>query len=162
MFCSNLTPALHYNFKQCISDSGGSICSVGASIFSGSGSNEFVAVAQANKPSIHMYQWNKPQVQLQCHLQETVSCPRLTHTDISNSLVSILIAICSAALWHLVVYICLQDRRRDVYIAGIQLKAKNFYPLIQTAHNFSFDFGVCVSQESCYVVGRRISRASPA
>jgi len=75
-FCSNLTPALHYNFKQCISDSGGSICSVGTSIFSGSGSNEFIAVAQANKPSIHVYQWNKPQVQMQCHLQETVSCLR--------------------------------------------------------------------------------------
>eukprot|EP01035_Chromulina_nebulosa_P033563 gene33563-44946_t len=70
---SNFSPALHYNFKQCVSDTGGSICSIGPAIFSGNGSNEFIAVAQANKPSIHIYQWNKPQVQMQCHLQETCS-----------------------------------------------------------------------------------------
>lgn len=64
------------NFKNCIADSG-ALCSIGSSSssYSGQGSSgDFIAVAQAKKPVIHIWQWGKPQVAFQCHVQEIVTC----------------------------------------------------------------------------------------
>jgi pre-rRNA-processing protein IPI3 len=60
------------NFKNCITEPGAAcIAGSGYSSFSGSGScGDYVAVAQAKKPVIHIYQWGKPQVLHQCHVQE--------------------------------------------------------------------------------------------
>ena len=63
------------NFKNCIAEAG-TLCFIGSttSSYSGSGSSgDYIAVAQAKKPSIHIWQWGKPQVHLQCHVQEIVT-----------------------------------------------------------------------------------------
>lgn len=60
------------SFKQCIAEAG-ALCSIGSSTSSHSGygsSGDFLAVAQAKKPCINIWQWGKPQVHLQCHVQE--------------------------------------------------------------------------------------------
>lgn len=67
--------SLTSNFKNCIAEAG-ALCAVGSSTSSYSGygsSGDYIAVAQAKKPSIHIWQWGKPQVHLQCHVQEIVT-----------------------------------------------------------------------------------------
>ena len=61
------------NFKNSIADAGGSACLLGGGLssFAGAGScGDYLAVAQSKKPTINIYQWCKPQVLYQCHLQE--------------------------------------------------------------------------------------------
>ena len=62
-------------FKNCSSDSAGSICTIGgSSSFSGMGvSSDYVAVAISKKPVIHIYAWGKPQPLMQCHVQEIIT-----------------------------------------------------------------------------------------
>lgn len=60
-------------FKNCLADSGTACIVGGISSFSGHttlGSGDFVVAAQLNKPVINVWQWGKPQVHFQCHLQE--------------------------------------------------------------------------------------------
>jgi pre-rRNA-processing protein IPI3 len=75
------TPASQ-NFKNCIADAGTS-CLVGggATSFSGVGSSgDYVAVAQSQKPAIHIYQWGKPQPLYQCHIQEITTALASDHS----------------------------------------------------------------------------------
>ena len=61
------------NFKNSIADAGGSAACLGSGLssFGGAGScGDYLAVAQSKKPTINIYQWCKPQVLYQCHLQE--------------------------------------------------------------------------------------------
>jgi len=61
------------SFKACICDAG-AVCLIGgASAYSGLGSCDYIAVAQAKKPVIHMYSWGRPQPLMQFHVQE-ISC----------------------------------------------------------------------------------------
>ena len=48
------------------------ICSVGGpSSFAGQGySGDYVVVSQSKKPQINVWQWGKPQIHMQCHVQE--------------------------------------------------------------------------------------------
>lgn len=62
--------------KHCVADSGGTVCLLGRgrSGYSGDGAaGDYVAVAQAKKPLIHIWQWGKPQVMFACHVQEIVT-----------------------------------------------------------------------------------------
>lgn len=107
---------MNYNFKQCTSEIGGAISSIGIPLFSGYGSEELIAVAQASKPSIHIYQWNKPQIQIHCHLQETVSiCSFWTIYYLIQSFYCY-----SALLLHLLGSSSLQEQKRGIFIAGIR------------------------------------------
>lgn len=67
--------ALCSNFKNCLAEAG-AVCTIGSSTssYSGYGSaGDYIAVAQSKKPSINIYQWGKPQVHFQCHIQEIVT-----------------------------------------------------------------------------------------
>eukprot|EP01041_Mallomonas_annulata_P004605 gene4605-9150_t len=59
------------DFKNCLSDAS-CICTVGGdSSFSGrGGSGDFFVISQSKKPVINIYQWNKPQTHMVCHVQE--------------------------------------------------------------------------------------------
>lgn len=62
------------NFKDCICDPGAMCLVGGLSSFSGQGSaGDYVVAAQSKKPIINVYQWGKPQVHFQCHVQEIVT-----------------------------------------------------------------------------------------
>jgi len=64
------------NFKNSVADAGGTVCVVGAgpSSFAGVGScGDYVTVAQSKKPTVHIYQWGRPQALHQCHLQEILT-----------------------------------------------------------------------------------------
>lgn len=63
------------NFKNCVADPG-SVCLVGGvSSFSGVSfrGGDYIVVAQSKKPVINVWQWNKPQVHMQIHVQEIVT-----------------------------------------------------------------------------------------
>jgi pre-rRNA-processing protein IPI3 len=62
-------------FKNCIAEAG-ALCAIGSSSSSYSGygsSGDYIAVAQAKKPCINIWQWGKPQAHFQCHIQEIVT-----------------------------------------------------------------------------------------
>ena len=64
------------NFKNSVADAGGTACVLGSGLssFAGVGScGDYVAVAQSKKPTVHIYQWGKPQALHQCHLQEILA-----------------------------------------------------------------------------------------
>lgn len=62
-------------FKNCIAEAG-ALCAIGSSNSSYAGygsSGDYLAVAQAKKPCINIWQWGKPQAHFQCHIQEIVT-----------------------------------------------------------------------------------------
>lgn len=61
------------NYKNCISDLPGTLAMIGS---------QYIAVAQAKKPQINIYQYGKSQVTFQCHIQEIITC---LVSDISGS-----------------------------------------------------------------------------
>lgn len=59
---TNSTSNLSY--KNCISDLPGTLAMIGS---------QHIAVSQAKKPQINIYQYGKSQVALQCHIQEIIT-----------------------------------------------------------------------------------------
>ncbi len=62
------------SFKSCVAEPG-TLCCYGntQNAFSGvNSSGDYIAVSQANKPLINIYEWGKPQPLFQCHTQEII------------------------------------------------------------------------------------------
>jgi len=63
------------SFKSCVAETG-TMCCYGntQNAYSGiNSSGDYIAVSQANKPLINIYQWGKPQPLYQCHTQEIIT-----------------------------------------------------------------------------------------
>ena len=60
-------------FKDCLAESGTLTLIGNCNSYSGSGSSDYLAVAQTKKPVIHIWQWGKAQVLMQCHQQEIIT-----------------------------------------------------------------------------------------
>lgn len=74
------------NFKNCIADPG-ALCFAGSSSssFAGNGSvGDYIISSQSKKTVIHIWQWSKPQVHMQCHTQEILSAIK---SDITGTFV---------------------------------------------------------------------------
>lgn len=60
-------------FKDCLADTGTLTLLGSHQSYSGHGSSDYIAIAQSKKPVIHLWQWGKSQVQMQCHQQEIIT-----------------------------------------------------------------------------------------
>ena len=69
----DIQTSVSHTFKDCVAETGTLSLIGNCNSFSGSGSSDYLAVAQAKKPVIHIWQWGKAQVMLQCHQQEIIS-----------------------------------------------------------------------------------------
>lgn len=69
----DIQTGVSHTFKDCLAESGTLTLIGGCNSYSGSGSSDYLAVAQAKKPVIHIWAWGKAQVLLQCHQQEIIT-----------------------------------------------------------------------------------------
>jgi pre-rRNA-processing protein IPI3 len=63
------------NLKNNVSDAG-AICTIGgSSSYSGNScsTSDYIAIAQSNKPIIHLWSWGKNQLQMSFHVQEVIT-----------------------------------------------------------------------------------------